>query len=46
MKMGAGLHVLAGDAYFTVQAATGDEQTNLEAARRLAALVLEQLGNH
>lgn len=43
MKLGAGLHVLHGDSYFTVQAATGDEQNNLQKAKELAALVLTNI---
>jgi hypothetical protein len=43
MKMGAGLHVLYGDTYFTVQAATGDEQNNLQKAKELAGLVLAHI---
>jgi hypothetical protein len=43
MKLGAGLHVLYKDAYFTIQAATGDEQINLQKAKELAAVVLKKI---
>ncbi len=43
MKMGAGLHVLRGDSYFTIQATAGDEQDNLRKATELAALVLANI---
>jgi hypothetical protein len=40
MKLGAGLHVLHGDVYFTVDAASGDEQADLQKAKKLATLIL------
>lgn len=43
LKLGAGLHVLYKDAYFTVQAATGDPDANLEKARRLAGLIIKKI---
>jgi len=43
LKLGAGLHVLYKDAYFTVQAATGDSGKNLEKSKELAVIVLNQL---
>jgi len=43
LKLGAGLHVLYKDAYFTIQAATGDEQHNLQKAKELAAVVLKKI---
>lgn len=43
MKMGAGLHVLKGDVYFTVDAASGDEQVDLQKAKELAARVLANI---
>ena len=43
MKMGAGLHVLLGDYYFIVDVATGDPQRNLEAAKKLAGMIVERL---
>lgn len=43
MKLGAGLHVLQGDTYFTVAAASGDEQVDLQKAKELAALVLANI---
>jgi len=43
MKLGAGLHILYKDAYFTIQAATGDEENNLRKAKELAAVVLKKI---
>jgi hypothetical protein len=43
MKLGAGLHVLYKDAYFTIQTATGDEQNNLQKAKELAAVILKKI---
>lgn len=43
MKMGAGLHVLSRDAFFTVQVAIGSDDDNLAKARALAAIVLNKL---
>ena len=43
LKLGAGLHVLYKDTYFTVQAATGDPVANLEKAKALAGLVLKKI---
>lgn len=43
LKLGAGLHVLFKDTYFTVQAATGDPMANLEKAKALAGLVLKKI---
>jgi hypothetical protein len=43
MKLGAGLHVLYQDAYFNVQAATGDADRNLEKSKALALLVLPKI---
>ena len=43
LKMGAGLHVLYKDAYFTVMAATGDLNENLEKSTELAHVVLSRL---
>lgn len=43
LKLGAGLHVLYRDAYFTVQVATGDEDDNLQKAKELAAVVLRKI---
>jgi hypothetical protein len=43
MKLGAGLHVLQKDVYFTVDAASGDEQVNLQKAKELAARVLANI---
>jgi len=43
LKMGAGLHVLYKDTYFTVQAATGNPDANLEKAKALAGLVLKKI---
>lgn len=43
LKMGAGLHVLHKDAYFTVQAATGNPEIDLEKAKALAALVIKKI---
>jgi ribosome biogenesis SPOUT family RNA methylase Rps3 len=45
LKLGAGLHVLDQDVYITVQAAMGDEQASLDAAKSLAKLVLERAGH-
>lgn len=43
LKLGAGLHVLYQDSYFTVMAATGDAQTSLEQSQQLAQKVLARL---
>ena len=43
LKLGAGLHVLYRDCYFTITTATGDEQTSRAKARELAALVLDAI---
>ncbi len=43
LKLGAGLHVLYKDTYFTVQAATGDPTANLEKAKALAGLVIKKI---
>lgn len=43
MKLGAGLHVLQGDAYFNVSAASGDEQVDLQKTKELAALILAKI---
>jgi len=43
LKLGAGLHVLLKDTYFTVQAATGDPDGNLEKAKALARLIIKKI---
>ena len=43
LKLGAGLHVLYKDTYFTVQAATGDVDANLEKAKILADLIIKKI---
>jgi len=43
MKLGAGLHVVYKDAYFTIQAATGEDEKNLTTAKKLAEAVLTRL---
>jgi hypothetical protein len=43
LKLGAGLHVLYKDTYFTAQAATGDPTANLEKAKALAGLVIKKI---
>lgn len=43
LKLGAGLHVLYKDTYFTVQAATGDPTDNLEKAKALAGRVIKNI---
>lgn len=43
LKLGAGLHVLYKDTYFTVQAATGDLDVNLEKAKTLASLIIKKI---
>jgi hypothetical protein len=43
MKMGAGLHVLLGDYYFTVDVASGDANRNLAEAKKLAKMIVEKL---
>ena len=43
LKMGAGLHVLSQDAYFTVQVAIGSDDDNQIKARELATMVLHNL---
>ncbi|MCM2286720.1 MAG: hypothetical protein NDI81_18185 [Desulfobacula sp.] len=43
LKLGAGLHVLYKDTYFTAQAATGDPAANLEKAKALAVLVIKKI---
>jgi len=43
LKLGAGLHVLYQDSYFTVQAATGDPEANLQKSRELAELVIGKI---
>jgi len=43
LKLGAGLHVLYKDTYFTVQAATGDPDGNLEKAKALAGLIIKKI---
>ena len=43
LKLGAGLHVLYKDTYFTVQAATGDPDANLEKAKTLAGLIIKNI---
>ncbi|OQX08063.1 MAG: hypothetical protein BWK76_24035 [Desulfobulbaceae bacterium A2] len=43
LKLGAGLHVLYKDAFFTVQAATGDPAGNLEKAKALAFLIIKKI---
>lgn len=43
LKLGAGLHVLHKDTCFTVQAATGDPQLNLEKEKALALLIIEKI---
>jgi len=43
LKLGAGLHVLYKDTYFTVQAATGDLDLNLEKAKVLAELIIKKI---
>ncbi len=43
MKMGAGLHVLSDDTYFTVIAETGEEKSTLEKTQTLANRILDAL---
>lgn len=43
IKLGAGLHVLQGDVYFTVSAASGDEQVDLQKTKELATLILAKI---
>ncbi|MCF8048719.1 MAG: hypothetical protein K9L19_14315 [Desulfarculaceae bacterium] len=43
-KMGAGLHVLKADYYFIVDVSVGDAAKDLQAAVKLAKLVLGRLG--
>lgn len=43
IKIGAGLHVLYKDAYFTIQVETGDEAKNLEKTRALASVLLKKI---
>ena len=43
LKLGAGLHVVYKDAYFTIQAATGEDEKNLITAKKLADAVLTRL---
>lgn len=43
MKLGAGLHVLYKNAYFNVQAGTGDQDRNLQKSKELALLVVKKI---
>ncbi|MFA5902602.1 MAG: hypothetical protein WC836_01615 [Desulfobacula sp.] len=43
LKLGAGLHVLYKDTYFTVQAATGSPNANLEKSKALAGLIIKKI---
>jgi hypothetical protein len=43
LKMGAGLHVLSDDTYFTVIAQTGEEKSTLEKTQTLASRILDAL---
>lgn len=43
LKMGAGLHVLDGDVYFSITVALGEEEADLQAAKKLAPKVLKRL---
>jgi hypothetical protein len=43
LKAGAGLHVLAKDAYLNITVASGDSKRNLEAAKELAERALARL---
>ena len=43
MKLGAGLHILYKNAYFTVQAATGDQDKNLVKAKELASVIMKKV---
>ena len=43
LKAGAGLHVLAKDAYINISVASGKDQGNLKAAKQLAEKALERL---
>lgn len=45
LKLGAGLHVLYKDSYFTVQAATGDPKLNLEKSKTLAEFIIKKIKN-
>jgi len=45
LKLGAGLHVLYKDTYFTVQAATGTPDVNLEKSKTLASLIIKKIKN-
>lgn len=43
LKIGSGLHVLAGDAFFTVLVTVGDDEANLDKSRQLAELIISRL---
>ncbi|MEW6364311.1 MAG: hypothetical protein AB1714_06685 [Acidobacteriota bacterium] len=43
LKAGAGLHVLKGDVYFSVDVALGSEQADRQAAEKLAKLALSRM---
>ncbi|MEW5912954.1 MAG: hypothetical protein AB1814_10390 [Thermodesulfobacteriota bacterium] len=43
LKAGAGLHVLKGDYYLTVDVASGDPARNLDQAKKLAAELIKRL---
>lgn len=43
LKMGAGLHILYKDAYFTVMVATGNPDENFEKSKKLAQLILSRI---
>ncbi len=43
MKLGAGLHVLYRDAYFTILVETGDEEKNLHKSKGLVKIILKKI---